>query len=155
MSIDSLYPYFKLDSLNSFVVLAIGLFSVLVLIYSFKFMKGTPQPVQYYTYIIFTAIASVGAVLSNNLILLLVFWGFLGLTLYLLINMGDDASGIAKKTFIIVGGSDALMLLGIGIIYHLTGTFQMDKIKISLPTTYYPLPTIAYLCIAIACFAKA
>ena len=154
--INSLYPWFKLDSLNGFVVLAIGLFSVLAIIYSFRFMKGRPQPLQYYSYIILTAIASVGAVLSNNLILLAVFWGFLGLTLYLLINMGDDKSSLAaKKTFIIVGGSDALMLLGIVIIYYLTGTFQMDKIKISLPTTYYLLPTIAYLCIAIACFAKA
>jgi formate hydrogenlyase subunit 3/multisubunit Na+/H+ antiporter MnhD subunit len=69
--------------------------------------------------------------------------------------MADDASLIAKKTFIIVGGSDALMLFGIGIIYYITGTFQMDKIRISLTTNYYLLPTIAYLCIAVACFAKA
>jgi formate hydrogenlyase subunit 3/multisubunit Na+/H+ antiporter MnhD subunit len=153
--LNSLYPLFKLDNLNSFVVLAIGLFSVLTIIYSFSFMKGKQQLVQYYAYIILTAAVSIGAVLSNNLILLLVFWGFLGLTLYLLINMGDDASAIAKKTFIIVGGSDALMLLGIVIIYYLTGTFQMDKIKIPLNTTYYLLPTFAYLCIAVACFAKA
>lgn len=153
--INYLYPYFKLDSLNSFVVLAIGLFSILTIIYSFRFMKRRKQLIQYYIYIILTAIVSMLAVLSNNLILLLVFWGFLGLILYLLINMGDDASAIAKKTFIIVGGSDALMLLGIGIIYYLTGTFQMDKIKISLPTNYYLIPTFAYLCIAIACFAKA
>lgn len=149
------YPWLKLDNLNSFVVLAIGLFSVLTVIYSSKFMSGRRGLIQYYVYIILTAAVSIGAVLSNNLILLLVFWGFLGLTLYLLINMGDDASGIAKKTFIIVGGSDALMLLGIGIIYYLTGTFQMDKIKIPLNTTYYLLPTFAYLCIAVACFAKA
>jgi len=151
-----LSPLFRLDALNSFVILAIGVFSVLTLLYSLGFMIGRRNLVQYYIYIILTAIASIGAVLSNNLILLLVFWGFLGLTLYLLINMGDEkASFAAKKTFIIVGGSDALMLLGIGIIYYLTGTFQMDKIKISLTPTYYLLPTIAYLCIAIACFAKA
>ena len=156
MNINSLYPWIKLDRLNGFMVLAIGLFSVLIIIYSLKFMKGKPQLTRYYTYIILTALASLAAVLANHLILLLVFWGFLGLTLYLLINTGDDkSSSVAKKTFIIVGGSDALMLLGIAIIYHLTGTFQMDKIKISLSTTYYLLPTFAYFCIAIACFAKA
>ncbi len=156
MNINNLYPWFKLDSLNSFVVLAIGLFSVLTILYSFRFMKGKRQLVQYYACIILTAIASIGVVLSNNLILLLVFWGFLGLTLYLLINMGESASNAAaKKTFIIVGGSDALMLLGVGIIYYLTNTFQMDKINISLVSTSNLLPVIAYLCIAIACFAKA
>ncbi|MBU2221026.1 MAG: hypothetical protein KJ722_00250, partial [Candidatus Omnitrophica bacterium] len=99
---------------------------------------------------------AIGTVLANNLILLLVCGGSSGLTLYPLIIMGnDDASSAAKKTFIIVGGTDALMLFGIGIIYYMTGTFQMDQIKISLSTNYYLLPTLAYLCLAIACFAKA
>ncbi|TRZ96267.1 hypothetical protein D4R78_01290 [bacterium] len=151
-----LYPWFKLDQLCGFVALAIGLFFVLTIIYSFTFMKGRPQLLQYYTCIILTAVVSIGAVLANNLILLLVFWGFLGLTLYLLINMGKGNAYIAaKKTFIIVGGSDALMLLGIGIIYYLTGTFQIDRIKIFLNSSVQPLPAIAYLCIAVACFAKA
>jgi formate hydrogenlyase subunit 3/multisubunit Na+/H+ antiporter MnhD subunit len=111
---------------------------------------------QYYTYIILTAVVSVLTALANNLILLLVFWGFLGLTLYTLINLGDKGSDLAaKKTFIIVGGTDALMILGIGIIYYLTGTFQMDKIQIHLNSRVDFLPTLAYLCIACACFAKA
>jgi len=157
MLINSLYPLFKLDGLNGFVVLAIGLFSVLTIIYSLRFMKARQRLIQYYTYIILTALASIGAVLANHLILLLIFWGFLGLTLYLLINLGDDKSSlVAKKTFIIVGGSDALMLLGIGIIYHLTGTYQMDSIKISLASSpVNPLAGFAYICVAVACFAKA
>ncbi len=156
MNIDFLYPYFRLDGLSSFVAAAIGLFSVLTIIYSFGFMRNRHGLLAYYTYIILTAIVSLLAVLSNNLILLLVSWGFLGFTLYLLINMGDEnASSAAKKTFIIVGGSDALMLLGIGIIYYLSGTFQMDAIKISFTAYRLPLSVTAYLCIAIACFAKA
>jgi len=146
------YPLFKLDNLNSFVVLAIGLFTILTLIYSFGFMKGRQKLVQYYTYIILTGIISIATVLSNNLILLLVCWGFLGLTLYLLIIMGDDTGLVAKKTFIIVGGTDALMLLGIGITYYLAGTFQMDAVKLELNNG---LAVLAYVCIALACFAKA
>ncbi|MFH1269964.1 MAG: proton-conducting transporter membrane subunit [Candidatus Omnitrophota bacterium] len=146
------YPLFKLDNLNGFVALAVGLFLALTVLYSLKFMKGKGQLLQYYTYIILTAAISIGALLSNNLILLLVFWGFLGLTLYLLINMGEDTAAIAKKTFIIVGGSDAIMLLGIGLIYYLTGTFQMDSIRLEFNNG---LSILAYLCIAVACFAKA
>jgi len=150
------YPWFKLDNLNGFIGGFVSLFFILTLVYSWKFMKGRQRISQYYLYLILTTIASGGVLLSNNLILLLVFWGFLGLTLYLLINFGEDASSAAKKTFIIVGGSDCFMLLGIGIIYHLTGTFQMDKIKISLSTyQLINLSTLSYLCLAIAAFAKA
>ena len=151
--IDFLYPFFKLDALNSFTILAIALFFALTLIYSFRFMRENTGIGSYYINIFLTAIVSVGAVLSNNLLLLLVFWGFLGITLFLLINMGGDkADLVAKKTFIIVGGSDALMLLGIGIIYLLTGTVQMDKISLGL--TNSPLHVFAYICIAVACFAN-
>ncbi len=147
------YPWFKLDALSGFVALAIAGFFALILVYSFKFIKGKPQVAQYYVYITLTALAAIGTALTNNLILLLVCWGFLGLTLYLLIAMGnDDASLAAKKTFIIVGGTDALMLFGIGIIYYMTGTFQMDGIKLELNSN---LAILAYLCLAIACFAKA
>ncbi len=152
MSINNFYPWFKLDSLNGFVCLAIGWFFILTLLYSLKFIKRT-QAFQYYTYIVLTAIASLAAVLSNNLILLLVFWGFLGFTLYILINLGGKgADAVAKKTFIIVGGSDAVMLLGIGVIFYLTGKLQMDEIKLGFDNG---LAILAYLCIAIASFAKA
>ncbi|MCX5696680.1 MAG: complex I subunit 5 family protein [Candidatus Omnitrophica bacterium] len=157
---NSLYRhFFKLDALSSFVALGIIVFSALTLVYSLRFMRGHKQLIQYYTYILFSALASILAVLSNNLILLLACWGFLGLTLYLLILMGEEqpaAAATAKKAFVIVGGSDSLMLLGIGILYFLTGTFWMDNIKIPLAGGGAGiLPVAAYLCIAVACFAKA
>lgn len=143
----------RADSLSAFISLAIGLFGVLISLYSISFMKGKPGLNQYYGYLLWTLGAALGAALANNLILLLVFWGFLGLTLYLLINLGgDQATAVAKKTFIIVGGSDCLMILGIGLIWHLTDTFSMDQINISLSGG---LPVLAYLCLAIAAFAKA
>lgn len=147
------YPLFKLDQLNGFVAIAIGIFSLLVLLYSFKFMQTKGQGIQYYICIVTSAILAIAAALANNLILLLVFWGFLGLTLYLLINMGgQDAHLAAKKSLIIVGGTDALMLLGIGIIYYFSSSFQIDQISLELNNAFL---ISAYLCIAFACFAKA
>ncbi|MFB0525965.1 MAG: NADH-quinone oxidoreductase subunit L [bacterium] len=143
----------KVDNLSGFIILAIGLFGVLIVLYSLKFMAGKERLNEYYTYLLWTIGASCGAVLANNLVLLLVFWGFLGLTLYLLIGIGGpEATSAAKKTFIIVGGSDCLFILGIGIIWLLTGSFQMDNISVSLMGT---LPTIAFISLAIASFAKA
>lgn len=148
-----LHPWFRIDALNGFVAGAIGLFFILTVVYSFKFMKGRADLIQYYIYLALTAIVSLGAVLANNLILLLVCWGFLGLLLYLLINMGDEgAAQAAKKALVIVGGADCLMILGVAIIYFFTQTFQINEIKMSLDSG---LAVFAYLCIAIGCFAKA
>lgn len=152
----SFYPWFKLDALNGFLILAVVLFSGLTVLYSLAFMKAKRPNWGYYIYVILTAIASVAALLANNLILLAVFWGFLGMTLYLLMNMGQgDTASASKKAFIIIGGTDALMLLGIAIIYYITGTFTMDQLRIPLAGGDARLALIAYLCIAAAAFAKA
>ncbi|MQY66434.1 MAG: hypothetical protein GH147_08150, partial [Clostridia bacterium] len=143
----------KVDNLSGFILLAIGLFGVLIVVYSLKFMAGKERLNEYYTYLLWTIGGACGAILANNLILLLVFWGFLGLTLYLLIGIGGpEATAAAKKTFIIVGGSDCLMILGIAIIWFLTGSFQMDNISVHLTGM---LPTIAFISLTIASFAKA
>jgi len=143
----------KVDNLSGFILLAVGLFGFLIVLYSLKFMAGKERLNEYYTYLLWTIGGACGAILANNLTLLLVFWGFLGLTLYLLIGIGGpEASSAAKKTLLIVGGSDGLMILGIGIIWLLTGSLQMDNISVHLTG---PLSTIAFISLAIACFAKA
>ena len=147
------YPLFKIDALSGFTAVAVGLFFVLTLVYSFSFMRGKPGLIKYYTYIVLTAAAAALAILSNNLVLLLSLWGFLGLTLFLLIGMGDKGSYLAaKKTLVIVGGSDALMILGFALIYAYSGSLQIDKIRLGLDS--WPM-VLAYVCVAIGCFAKA
>ncbi len=147
-------PVLRIDSLSSFVALFIGLFGAAITLYSVSFIKDRCDPRQYYAYILWTIGGSIGAAFSVNLIILLGFWGFLGFTLYILISAGGPESAYAaKKTFIIVGGSDAVMLLGIAIIWHLVGTFDMSAIKLDLNAN--AMATIAFLCLAIGAFAKA
>ncbi len=144
---------FRLDNLSVFVGIFIGVFSLLVIFYSFGFMRGRKGLVRYYLYLVLTFLASLGTVFSNNLILFIVFWGFLGLLLYLLIGFGqrDGTAYTAKKAFIIIGGTDAFMLLGLAFIWHIAGTFQMDKISIALDSRS---AILAYICLAAGAFAK-
>jgi formate hydrogenlyase subunit 3/multisubunit Na+/H+ antiporter MnhD subunit len=148
-----LISLFRLDYLNGFVIAAIAVFSLLVILYSVRFMKGRPRLAEYYLWIVLAGLAAVACAWADNLVALLVFWGFLGLSLFVLIGMGQDkASPAAKKAFIIVGGSDALMLLGIGLVYALSGTFNISEIRLEF-NNY--LAVIAFLSLAIASFAKA
>lgn len=146
--------FFKFDNLSIFVGIFVGIFFLLIIIYSFGFMRQKKRLVYYYSYLILTFISSLGAVFSNNLILFMVFWGFLGLLLYLLIGFAqtESASYTAKKAFIIIGGTDALMLLGVALIWRLTGSLQMDEVSITLNTK---VAILAYMCLAAGAFAKA
>ncbi len=153
--------YFLCDTLSRLMVVSISLFGFLVILYSLKLMSSTTA--QYYCYILWTLGASYGVVLANNLVLLMIFWGFIGLTLFLLMQINKssdvDTSTAAKKTFIIIGGSDCLMIFGIAILWLLTGTFDINKIHLSLPNLSmsqgYSLAVVAFICFAVAAFAKA
>ncbi|MGB2630071.1 MAG: proton-conducting transporter membrane subunit, partial [Candidatus Omnitrophota bacterium] len=144
---------FRIDHLSIFVGIFVCLFSLLVLVYSIGFMRGRKGLIRYFFYILLTIAASLGAVFSNNLILFIGFWGFLGLLLYLLIGFGrkESTTYTAKKTFIIIGGTDAVMLLGLGLVWKLSGAFEMDKINIPLDSG---AAVWAYLCLALGAFAK-
>ncbi len=146
---------FLLDKLSRFIILGIGLFGFLIALYSLKYMSGRNNLRDYYAYLMITIGASIGAVLSNHFILLLVFWGVLGLTLYMLINIGGpDASAAAKKAFVIIGGSDVIMILGLAIIWGMGRSYLVieNGIRISMNSG---MAILAFICLAIAAFAKA
>jgi NADH:ubiquinone oxidoreductase subunit 5 (subunit L)/multisubunit Na+/H+ antiporter MnhA subunit len=117
-------------------------------------MRGRKNIFPYYLYILLTLIASLGVIFSSNLLVLIVFWGFLGLLLYLLISFGENKNtpATAKKALIIIGGSDAIMLLGLAMVWKITGTLEISKIKIALDSN---TAIAAYLCLACGAFAKA
>lgn len=146
-------PLFLVDKLSGFVMLAVALFFVLTVSYSLKFMRGKARPFQYYGCLFLTFLAALGVVASDNLIFLLACWGFLGLMLYLLILMGDEKAYLAaRKTLVIVGGSDALMMLGIGMIFYYSRSLDIHSIRLEFSN----IPLVcAYLCCAVGCFAKA
>ncbi len=149
-----LRDYFRFDSLSIFIGIFVWFFSVLVTVYSMGYMRSEKRIPQYYFCILLTLLASLGAVFANNLIVFMIFWGFLGLVLYLLIGFGknENTPASAKKAFILIGASDALMLLGISLIWKITGLFEMDLISIPLTSKS---AVVAYFCLAAGAFAKA
>jgi len=145
--------YLYVDGLSRFIVLAISFFGFLVILYSCRFMAYYKGFKSYYAYTVWTIGFSILAAVSNNIVLLMVAWGFLGLTLYMLINAGGPkAAGAGKKTFIIIGGSDSLMILGFALVWLITGDLNLGNIKIAIDS---PITFWAFLLIAVGAFAKA
>jgi len=143
----------RVDVLSAFILLAVAFFGLLIAVYSVGYMKDHPRHRAYFTYLLWTLGVSCGVVLANDLLVLLVFWGFLGLTLYLMAGLtGPVAAEAARKSLMIIGGTDALMLLGIVIFWHLTGSTRMDGIAMALDS---PQAYTAFLTILAGAFAKA
>ena len=155
----NLTDLFRLDTLAVFCAGFSGLFFLLTAIYSAGYMRGSKAGFRYYLYLLVTLAATVGALFADNLVLLMGLWGFLGLLLYLLIGFGKAArtADTAKKTLIIIGGSDALMLMGLGLLWHLSG--RPDIWALRLSALHVPIDsgasTLAFLLMAVGALAKA
>jgi formate hydrogenlyase subunit 3/multisubunit Na+/H+ antiporter MnhD subunit len=146
------YAIFSADNLSRLIILFISLFAVLILLYSLLYLRDG-RVRNYYPYFLITIGCSMGAVLSDNLLLFITFWGILGLTLYKLIPGNNErSSATAKKTLILIGASDSIMLIGIAIIWWLTGTLNISNT--SLPTDS-ALTVTAFLTLLTGSFTKA
>jgi len=143
---------FTIDNLSKLIILFISLFTILVLLYSIFYINKV-QVRHYYEWFLITLGCSYGAVLSDNLVTFLIFWGILGITLYKLIpGNNGESSATAKKTLILIGASDSVMIIGIGILYRITGSFSINSISL---TTDNILSITAFLALLTGCFTKA
>ena len=146
------YLMFNSDSLSSLIILSISLFSFLIILYSIVYIKAG-RIKQYYPYFLITLGCANGAVLSDNLILFLAFWGALGITLYKLIQgYSEESSATAKKTLILIGASDSIMIIGIAILWKISGSLSMASISV---TTKDALSVVAFLTLLVGSFTKA
>jgi len=141
------------DNLARLIVLMTGLFTFLILVYSIFYITKDRTLKNYYPFVLLTLGVSICTVLADSLILFIFCWGFLGLTLYKLIKgYNEESATAAKKTFILIGASDSIMILGIGIIWKITGSLNISEI--SLGTTD-AIRIVAFLALLTGSFTKA
>jgi formate hydrogenlyase subunit 3/multisubunit Na+/H+ antiporter MnhD subunit len=143
----------RLYNFSAFVLLFIAIFAVITIVYSLGYLWGKDKSSLYYSFILWTLAASAGAVLADNLLVLLIFWEALTAILFFLVNMGDkDHEKSAAKAFAILGLSDAAMLLGVILIWVQAGTLTISEL--SIPTTS-PLGIIAFILLFVGAITKA
>jgi formate hydrogenlyase subunit 3/multisubunit Na+/H+ antiporter MnhD subunit len=147
----------KLTNFSAFVLLFIALFGVLIILYSIGYwFRDRETPGIYYTYLLWTLAVAACAVLSDNLLLLLVTWEILTLLLYMLVNMGGEgAETAAQKCFTILGFSDAAMLLGVIIIWMVYGTLSISALSAEGIPTGTVTGIFAFLLLFTGAIAKA
>jgi len=151
---------FAADALSLFAAAAAGVLAFLMTLYAVGFSKEEDAPARrLYSGILLTLGATFGSIYAENLMVLAAFWGFLGIPFFLLLALGrkrDEAVGAAKKALIIVGGADALLIMGIALfgwaLKDAGGRLAIHGARVS---TANGVAAFAYVCFLTAALAKA
>ena len=147
--------YFGLDKLAIFALIGVQLLALIIFVFTLKGVDPKIEKSFYALYALTVGFCN-GVILSENAILFMVFWGLSGVTLYLfnLLGRGEGASESARKTFMLIGGSDAFLILG----FVLLGLSLPDA-GWSIPAMNIPMTgtasILAFICLLIAALAKA
>jgi NADH-quinone oxidoreductase subunit L len=102
------------DPLSTVMMLVVSGVGGLIVLYSIGYMDGDEEERRYFAYISFFVFSMLLLVEGGNLLLLLVGWGLVGLSSYLLIGFWHDrpsAVQAAKKAFVMNAFGDATMAL--------------------------------------------
>ncbi len=142
----------SLDKLSLLALTFIHILSLIIFVFCLKGLEAATERSFLVLYPLTVAFAS-GTVLCPNVFGFLIFWGLSGLVLYgfALLGRGRDAAATAKKTFIIVGGSDAFLILGLALA-GLTSGWSIVGTTVPMNS---PAGVLAFVFLLIAAFAKA
>jgi multicomponent Na+:H+ antiporter subunit A len=122
----------RLDGLALLMALLVTGIGGFIVIYTSGYMKGHPQLGRFYLYLLAFMGSMLGLVLSDNLILVFIFWELTSITSYLLIgfNCEDKASRWKALMALIVTGAGAMaMMAGFILIGITTGSFSLSEIN--------------------------
>jgi len=152
-----------LNNLTALMQLIVCIIALPVHIYSRSYMKGDAGIHRYWMYLSLFCFAMLGLTISNNLLMMYIFWELVGFASYLLIGFWftkESAVQANKKAFIINRIGDLGFLLGIASVYSIYGSlnlvelFGKDGLFYSLPQASDGWMTFTGICFFIGAMAK-
>jgi len=121
----------RVTSLSGFIAAAAAALSFLVLLYTAAQMSGHLLQGRFFGLALLTIGFANGAVLADNLVILLFFWeGLLGTLLAMIALGGRQAVRTAVKAFTIVAIGDLCMMFGVALTWRLAGTLSMSEVHL-------------------------
>ena len=121
----------RLDVLSAVMLFVVMLVSSLVHLYSIGYMDHDEHKARFFSYLSLFTFAMLMLVTSNNFLQLFFGWEGVGLCSYLLIGFWfkkQSANAAAIKAFIVNRVGDLGLILGICVIYKLTGSLDFNVV---------------------------
>ena len=126
-----LNAHFMLDGLGLlFAVLILGI-GLLIILYARFYLDAADPMGRFYSYLLLFQGAMLGIVLSDNILLLLVFWELTSLSSFLLIgywsHTAEGRQG-ARMALAITGGGGLALMAGLLILGRIAGSYDLSVI---------------------------
>ncbi|PJG44661.1 monovalent cation/H+ antiporter subunit A [Acinetobacter tandoii] len=122
---------FRLDALGLLFSLLITGIGTLIFIYAYYYLSPKNSLSKLYLLLMLFMAAMLGISLSNNLILLLIFWELTSISSFLLVGYWsnyDVAQRGSRMALTITGMGGLAMLGGFVLLGQITGTYELDQI---------------------------
>jgi NADH-quinone oxidoreductase subunit L len=132
-----------LDQLSRTMLVLVSGIGAVIHIYSVGYMRDDEGKSRYFAALSLFMFAMLGIVLSNNFVMLFIFWELVGFTSYVLIGhwfYRDAAADAANKAFITTRIGDFGFMIGILMVWMATGSVVFAEIAPRMSTlTGHPL----------------
>ena len=122
----------KLDQLSTGMMVVVTGIGLLVHVFSLAYMAEDGAKARYFTCLSLFMFSMTGIVLASNFIMTFMFWELVGLSSYLLIGhwyQKESAADAAKKAFITNRIGDFGFMIGILMLWGITGHLGFDGMK--------------------------
>jgi NADH-quinone oxidoreductase subunit L len=145
-----------LDKLSTGMMIVVTGVGMLVHIFSLAYMKDDEAKARYFTGLSLFMFSMTGIVLASNFIMTFIFWELVGLSSYLLIGhwyQKDSAADAAKKAFLTNRIGDFGFMIGILMLWGITGTLTFSEMSVPAAVSTATL-SAAVLCIFCGAIGK-
>ncbi|MDD1507246.1 monovalent cation/H+ antiporter subunit A [Pseudomonas sp. CNPSo 3701] len=122
---------FRLDGLSFLFALLILGIGLLVILYARYYLSKQEPMGRFFAYLLLFMGAMLGVVLSENLLLMLMFWELTSLSSFLLVGFwsgSSDARRGARMALTVTGGGGLALLAGILLLGHMAGSFELSVV---------------------------
>lgn len=122
---------FKLDGLSFLFAGLISGIGVLIQIYALAYLRESDSRFSFHLYLTLFMLAMLGIVMSDNILLLFVFWELTTITSYLLIGFNHENKTSRKnalQSLIVTGAGGLALLAGLILLGVMAGSYELNTI---------------------------
>ncbi len=122
---------FRLDGLSFLFACLISGIGTMVQVYALAYLREHKQRLAFHCYLTAFMVAMLGVVLSDNVLLLFVFWELTTVTSYLLIGFNHEALKSRKnalQSLLITGAGGLALLAGLIMLGTMAGSYELTSI---------------------------
>jgi len=153
---------FRIDGLAwTFALLVLGI-GALVVLYAAYYLDAKDPPARFFLFLMIFMGAMLGVVLSDNLVLLVVYWELTSLSSFMLIGFwhadatkGDDAREGARMALTVTGAGGLCLLAGVLLLGHIVGSTDLDAVLAAGDRIRaHPLYEVSLVLVLLGAFTK-